>query len=364
MAEKYNEISELLRSADKLIKEFRYEEALTVIDKVFTLDQRNVYAKAYKERITYLISSQPLETRIKNTEVKSPQKSVEAQKEEPKKEPAPPSAPKVEVKKNIPPPPPLPQPALVPEQTIERKQEAQPAKVQKTPAALEAYKTLLLEIWRDGSISIEEQARINSMRETFAISEEEHKEIENDVRITSYLSMIKKEWQKGITNFEPLRKKFKITNQEQNTIEPKLLTLVQSLQSKGSVLVLDDEEPFLKILKDVLHEAGYYCFTSTSGEEALHLLETMTPDLVLCDVNFAKPNMSGFAFYEKFRSIDKFIATPFIFLSGLDQDVLIRTGKKLGADDYLTKPIDTELLIATVEGKLRRSRELKRSINI
>lgn len=355
MTDRFSEISELLRSADKLIKEFRYEDALRVIERVFSLDQRNVYAKAYKERITYLISSQPLETRTKKPEQKnSPSPVPEIKKEEQKKPPAPPVS-KLEEKKNIP---------SSPQQQVSPQQKQPIGKMQKTPAALEAYKTLLTEIWKDGSISIDEQTRINSMRETFAITSEEHTEIENIVRINSYLSMIKKEWQKGNTNFEPFRKKFKITEQEQVAIEPKLLTLVQSLQSNGSVLVLDDEEPFLKIIKEVLTDAGYYCFTSTSGEEALQLLETMTPDIVLCDVNFAKPNMSGFAFYEKFRSIEKFLVTPFVFLSGLDQDLLIRTGKKLGADDYLTKPIDTELLVATIEGKLRRSRELKRSINI
>ena len=125
--------------------------------------------------------------------------------------------------------------------------------------------------------------------------------------------------------------------------------------------MLDDDEKFLDAIKIILTDGGYYCFTVISGEEALQLLDTTTPDLILCDINFTKPNMSGFAFYERFRSMDRFLPTPFIFLSGLDQDVLIRTGKKLGADDYLTKPIDTEMLLATIEGKLRRSRELRRT---
>jgi PleD family two-component response regulator len=217
-----------------------------------------------------------------------------------------------------------------------------------------------LEIWKDGAISAEEQTRIDSMRETFAITPEEHAAFEKEVRQTSYFNAIRDEWKRGITDFEVQRKKFQISDQEQIALEPKVFQLIQSLQSNGSVLVLDDEEPFLRIVKGVIEEGGYYCFTATTGEEGLRLLESMTPDIVICDINFSKPNMSGFAFYEKFRSLDKFLATPFIFLSGLDQDVLVRTGKKLGADDYLFKPIDTEMLLATIEGKLRRSRELKR----
>ena len=126
------------------------------------------------------------------------------------------------------------------------------------------------------------------------------------------------------------------------------------------MLLLDDDQSFLSIIKDVLTDEGYNCATVNSGEEGLKALESVTPDIVICDIDFVKPQMNGFTFYEKFRAIDRFVDIPFIFMSGLDQDIVVRAGKKMGVDDYLTKPFDSELLIATVEGKLKRSRELKR----
>jgi CheY-like chemotaxis protein len=373
MTDKQKTISDLLRNADKVIKIGKYEEAMRFINAVFDLDLKNVYAKAYKERIISLMEGQgvpreeieriaaqaklsipfpvPEKTAPKEPEVVKPVEiKVETKTEEKPAESAPAAQPKTV------PPPAKPEPVA----TIQKSG----IQFRRSPAALEAYRTLMMDIWKDGAITDDEQTRVNSMRETFAITQEEHQNIEREVRAASYLAAIRAEWRKGVTNFEPLRKKYKILDQEQIAIEPKLFQLLQSLQANGSVLVLDDDEVFLDILKGVLTDGGYYCFSSTSGEEGLQLLETMTPDIVLCDINFAKPNMSGFAFYEKFRSIDKFLMTPFIFLSGLDQDVLIRTGKKLGADDYLTKPIDTELLLATIEGKLRRSRELRRTTDV
>jgi DNA-binding response OmpR family regulator len=50
---------------------------------------------------------------------------------------------------------------------------------------------------------------------------------------------------------------------------------------------------------------------------------------------------------------------PFIFLTGLTDEVLVRTGKELGVDDYLTKPIAEQTLIATIKGKLKRFKRLK-----
>ncbi len=364
-------VGDYLRMADKEIKNGNLENAMGYINLVFQMEQKSVYAKAYRERIVSLMEAQGL-TRIeaeqrayRATVMESPAPSPAAETPAPapapvqQKQTAPPAAapqkttasvaapvPTADQKKNT--------PAAAPSGKV--------AQIRRSAAASVAYKSMLSEIWRDGSVSPDEQSRIDSMRETFAITPEEHAVIEKDVRLMCYLQSIREEWRKGITDFAPQRKRFLITDQEQLAIEPRVFQLLQSLQSNGSVLVLDDEEPFLTIIKSILDEGGYYCFTARTGEEGLQLLETMTPDIVICDINFSKPNMSGFAFYEKFRSIDKFLTTPFIFLSGLDQDVLVRTGKKLGADDYLFKPLDAEMLMATIEGKLKRSRELKRAI--
>lgn len=369
MMDKQKAISDLLRSADKVIKNGKLEEAMKYINKVIELDQRNVYAKAYTERIISLMEAQGIsrsdalritaEAKFTGSDLPAFSDKPESVIEPVKATPPPP----VERKEVV--LPPIPEPATVMTPPAVKRQSSSPSgktspTIKRTAVALEAYKALLMEIWRDGSITDEEQSRVDSMRETFTITHEEHAEIETDVRMSSYLNAIRNEWQRGTTNFEPLREKYNITDQEQITLEPKVMQLLQSLQSNGSVLVLDDDVSFLSVIKQILQDGGYYCFVTVSGEEGLQVLETMTPDIVLCDINFSKPHMSGFAFYERFRSIDKFLTTPFIFLSALDQDVLIRTGKKLGADDYITKPIDTEMLLATIEGKLRRSRELRR----
>lgn len=364
MNEQQKNISGFLRLADKEIKNANLEQAMAYINKIFALEQKNVYAKAYRERIISLMEAKGIsriDAERKVSEAKFIEQVPEPIKDIPK--------PKIEAPKIVTPiiaPFPIPLIDTIPT-TQEQRQLGKPAIpnkhhfIKRSAVASEAYKTLLMEIWSDGAITVDEQSRVESMRETFAITQDEHALIEKDVRMTSYLNSIKEVWRKGVTNFDALRKKFLITDQEQISLEPKVFQLLQSLQSNGSVLVLDDEVPFLTLIKGLLSEGGYYCFTATTGEEGLQLLDTMTPDIVICDINFTKPNMSGFAFYEKFRSIDKFLSTPFIFLSALDQDVLIRTGKKLGADDYLLKPVDTEMLLATVEGKLRRSRELRRA---
>ncbi|MDE3057677.1 MAG: response regulator [Bacteroidota bacterium] len=351
-------ISDLLKAADRTIKEEKLDEALDFVNRVFEVDEKNVYARAYRERILALKKS--AEAREKAEAKKKADNPIEEEKpsvseaaQSLKEQKAAHPIEEANRKKSTSPRPEIKPPQKPLDNVIKR-----------SPAARDAYKTLLREIWKDGTISAEEQERIDTMQATFDIAEEEHTALERDVRIQLYLAAVHDASARGITAFDDLRQKFKITDNEHRSVESTIQEYVQLSAAKGTVLALDDDASLLSIVRDVLQDEGYTCYTAPSGEEGLELLETITPDIVLCDINFAKPHMSGFAFYEKFRALERFINVPFIFLSALTEDVVVRTGKQMGVDDYLTKPFDPELLLVTIEGKLKRARELKYTFNL
>ncbi|MFA5833662.1 MAG: response regulator [Bacteroidota bacterium] len=332
MATSKENIGELLRSIDKLIKIGKLEESLNLVDQILQLNAKNIYAKAYKERIEALLKEQ--------SEKQSASKAVQ------------PSANGSESS----------QPN---EKHLQQEAVLIPSKyVQKiSDAVMEAYKTFLNEIWKDGHITPLEQERTKTMREFFAISQDEHDYLEQNSRLTCYMNAIKDEWNNGIRDFSAIKEKFKVTAQEDLILEQKVSRLIKSLDSKGVILSLDDDRNFLLLLERLLEKHGYLCLNTTSGEEALNLLDNFTPDLVLCDIAFGQKNMNGFMFYEKFRLIDKFSTVPFIFISALNQKELIRTGKRIGVDDYLTKPVENDVLLATIEGRIRRTREMKKAVD-
>ena len=322
-------ISELLRSVDKLIKAEKFDESLRLVEQILQINGKNIYAKAYKERIEELI------------------------KERRSKEPG-----------NVIAHPSAPAPAAsgpsgdVPSVLIPSKY------VQKiSDAVMEAYKTFLNEIWKDGHITPLEQERAKSMREFFAISQDEHDYLEQNSRLTCYLNAVRDAWNKGTRDLSVIKERFNVTENEELVLEPKIKRLLKSLDSKGVVLSLDDDRNFLLLIERLLEKNGYLCLNTTSGEEALNLLENFSPDIVLCDIAFGQRNMNGFMFYERFRSIERFASVPFIFISALNQKELIRTGKKLGVDDYLTKPVENDVLLAAIEGKIRRTREMKKAVD-
>ncbi len=128
------------------------------------------------------------------------------------------------------------------------------------------------------------------------------------------------------------------------------------------ILIVDDEPELLEITAAYLEMEGYIPLTALSGAAAIEILDTTIPDLILSDITM--PGMSGFDLFEKVRSNSKFENTPFIFLSGHADLQHIITGKELGSDDYLVKPYEPEMLISTIKGKLKRSRQLNDSISL
>jgi len=116
------------------------------------------------------------------------------------------------------------------------------------------------------------------------------------------------------------------------------------------VLVADDDEHVLDILDMYLKKEGYKVVFARTGKEAVAIIDSERPDLVLLDVMM--PEMDGFEVCRKVRRDSRI---PIIMLTARDADIDKILGLELGADDYVTKPFNPREVVARVKAVLRRS---------
>ena len=126
------------------------------------------------------------------------------------------------------------------------------------------------------------------------------------------------------------------------------------MEKKHKVLVVDDEQDLLEILKFNLETEGYEVQTATSAEEALGL-DIQTFDLLLLDVMMG--GMSGFAMARKLKDNPSTAKVPIIFLTARDTENDTVTGFNLGADDYISKPFSIREVMVRVRAVIRRTTE-------
>ncbi len=119
------------------------------------------------------------------------------------------------------------------------------------------------------------------------------------------------------------------------------------------ILVVDDEEDVLELVRYNLDRSGYQVETATSGEEALAKARRKLPDLVILDLML--PGMDGLEVCKKLKNDAKTEGLPVIVLTAKGEESDIVTGLELGADDYVTKPFSPKVLIARVRRILRRA---------
>ncbi|CAM3319692.1 response regulator [Halomonas lysinitropha] len=128
------------------------------------------------------------------------------------------------------------------------------------------------------------------------------------------------------------------------------------------ILCAEDQEDLRTDICEELREAGYAVLEASDGEATLQQIEASAPDLILCDINM--PGLNGYDVLKEVRERRPYLAdTPFIFLTALSDPRDIVDGKRCGADDYLVKPIDFDLLLATVEARLRQVRRMRAKSN-
>ncbi len=150
-------------------------------------------------------------------------------------------------------------------------------------------------------------------------------------------------------------------SQIQNSFKQVLPDLQKKPKGKANILLVDDDMLLVQALAELLEDNRYSTKSYTRAEEALEYLKGNSPDLVICDVNLETSTFGGFTLHEKMRKFEHLKDVPFIFLSGLSDTAIVLAGKELGADDYLTKPVEPEALLSVIKGKLKRYRQIKKN---
>lgn len=131
------------------------------------------------------------------------------------------------------------------------------------------------------------------------------------------------------------------------------------MEEKATLLVVEDDVHLLQGIRDILEIEGYQVWTAASGLDGLDVLGKMDvpPDLIISDIMM--PRMDGYQFFEAVRATDKWVEIPFIFLTAKGEKQDVRRGWRLGADEYIVKPMDPEDLLVIVAARLERRMVLR-----
>ncbi|GAP94124.1 response regulator [Leptolyngbya sp. NIES-2104] len=119
------------------------------------------------------------------------------------------------------------------------------------------------------------------------------------------------------------------------------------------ILVVDDIEDNSFLLQTVLEQEGYDVQIASSGREALDKVERQQPDLILLDVMM--PEMNGFEVTQRIRQNDRLPFIPILLITGYDQ-FNPAEGFEFGADDFIRKPVDFDLLLDRIRAILPEDR--------
>ena len=118
------------------------------------------------------------------------------------------------------------------------------------------------------------------------------------------------------------------------------------MQNQRTILVIEDDSEFRNLLRLQLTLAGYRMEAAEDGIEGGKALAERRPDLVLSDINM--PNLNGFELLARIRADKKTATIPVILLSGNNDQESAAEAVRLGASDFLVKPVQVDVLLASI----------------
>ena len=120
------------------------------------------------------------------------------------------------------------------------------------------------------------------------------------------------------------------------------------------ILIIEDEPEMRRNLTTILRLEKFQPLAAENGRAGVDLAKKELPDLILCDVMM--PELDGYGVITALRADPVTVAIPFIFLTARGEKLDVRIGMNYGADDYLTKPVGHEELLAAIAARLERKR--------
>lgn len=126
-------------------------------------------------------------------------------------------------------------------------------------------------------------------------------------------------------------------------------------KEKSKILLVEDDTNFGQVLKNYLEINDFVVELARDGILGLAAFRREKFDICLLDIMM--PNMDGFTLAEEIRNVDPDVPLFFLSAKSMKDDIL--TGYKLGADDYITKPFDSEVLLHKIKAVLKRNQELQ-----
>jgi len=122
----------------------------------------------------------------------------------------------------------------------------------------------------------------------------------------------------------------------------------------AKILVVDDNAQNLALVEATLEDEGYDVVLAANGEAGLRAVESERPACVLLDVHM--PRMDGFAVCARIRALPEGADTPVVFLTALGDAETFEQARRVGGDDFLTKPVRPSELVLRVQAALERHR--------
>lgn len=122
------------------------------------------------------------------------------------------------------------------------------------------------------------------------------------------------------------------------------------------ILVIEDEPQMRRNLVTILRLEKFHPLAAEDGQAGLEVVKREKPDLILCDVMM--PRLDGYGVLRELHNDPSTMDIPFIFLTAKGEKNDVRSGMNLGADDYLTKPVDKADLLRAIHTRLARAEQL------